>query len=258
MWELGKENLRTLQDYMGSGFLLIAFFAALLYLGFREKSVRKRILMVYVPEMILLLFFLPITRKLFAGILGEGDTYYRILWMIPMAVITCYAMVRMMGSHIRVGLVIGSVMIALMGKWVYANPNVMKAQNLYHLPQHVIDIVDVIAPNEGEPRVRAAFPSELVHFVRQYNTDILLAFGREMVEPQWDYYHPVYEVMEKPEVIKAKELLTATRQQECVYIVLHEARAIDTELTAFGVEEIKRISGYIIYKDPTVQMEGGK
>lgn len=252
MTGLLKENLHTFRAYMGSGFLLLLFLVALIYLNVTEKSVRKRILMVYVPEVLLVLFFLPFTRKLFGTVMDEGDTYYRLLWLVPMGIITCYALVRAFGSHIRVGLVAGCLLIALLGSVVYRNQNVMKAQNLYHLPQHVIDIVDVIAPAQGEQRVRAAFPSEMVHFVRQYNTDILLAFGREMVEPQWDYYHPVYQAMEKPEVIDARELIEATRAQEVTYIILHETRAIDRDLTAVGLEEIDTIAGYRIYRDPVI------
>ena len=249
MVSLFRDNLHTFRAYMGNGFLLLLFLAALIFLNFTEKSIRKRILMVYVPEVILVLFFLPPVRSLFSAVLDEGDTYYRLLWLIPMAVITCYAIVRASASHYRVGLVAGVAIIALTGSLVYKNQNVMKAQNAYHLPQHVIDIVDVIAPAEGENRVRAAFPSELVHFVRQYNTDILLAFGREMVEPQWDYYHPVYEVMEKPDEIVAHDLIEATRAQECRYIILNEARPIDRDLESYGFELLDTIAGYKIYED---------
>lgn len=255
MIELLKENLHTIRAYMGSGALLPLFLIALIYLSVTEKSVRKRILMVYVPEVLLVLFFLPFTRKLFGMVMDEGDTYYRLLWLIPFGIITCYAMVRAFGPHIRIGLVAGCAVIAIGGSLVYRNQNVMKAQNPYHLPQHVIDIVDVIAPEEGEPRVRAAFPSELVHFVRQYDTDILLAFGREMVEPQWDYYHPVYQVMELPEEIAARDLIEATRAQEVTYIILHETRAIDRDLTMLGLEEVDTIAGYRIYRDPVIAGE---
>ena len=68
--------------------------------------------------------------------------------------------------------------IVVSGSLVYINRYMSPAENLYHIPQNVIDICDVIEPAEGEPRVRAAFPSELVHFVRQYDTNILMPYGR--------------------------------------------------------------------------------
>jgi hypothetical protein len=110
----------------------------------------------------------------------------------------------------------------------------------------------VITPEEGAPRVRAAFPSELVHFVRQYDTNILLPFGREMVVTQWDYYNQVYEVMEKPEVIDAEELIAATRQSSCQYIILSKDRRIDKNLTTLGLKLLETVDNYNIYEDPEI------
>ena len=145
----------------------------------------------------------------------------------------------------------------LSGSLVYLNQYMSVAENAYHIPQHVIDICDVIAPAEGEPRIRAAFPSELVFFVRQYDTDILMPYGREMVTPQWDYYNAVYEVMEKPETIDAQALLEATRQAKCSYIVLATDREIDKSLATMGLKLVDTVmadetKGYYIYADPEV------
>ena len=152
----------------------------------------------------------------------------------------------------RIGIVVAVAVIAVSGSLVYASQHVTVAENLYHIPQSVIDICDALAPAEDEPRVRAAFPSELVHFVRQYDTDILMPYGREMVVTQWDYYNPVYEVMEKPEIIDAKALLEATRETKCTYIVLHENRKIDENLEDLGLKLVTNLHEYNIYLDPEV------
>ena len=73
-----------------------------------------------------------------------------------------------------------------------------------------------------------------------------------MVVTQWDYYNPVYEVMEKPEIINAKELLLATRETKCSYIILHENRKIDENLQELGLELVTTLHGYNIYADPEV------
>ena len=145
------------------------------------------------------------------------------------------------------------LIIGVTGSFVYANQYMSVAENLYHIPQNVIDICDLIAPEDGEPRVRAAFPSELVHFVRQYDTDILMPYGREMVVTQWDYYNAVYEVMEKPEVIDATALLEATRQTKCHYIVLADSRKINRNLCDLGLNSVASIDGYTIYEDLEVE-----
>jgi rRNA-processing protein FCF1 len=126
------------------------------------------------------------------------------------------------------------------------------AENFYHIPNDVIEICDRIKPDKGQPRVRAAFPSDLVHFVRQYDTNILMPYGRDMVVPQWDYYNPVYEVMEKPETIVSEDLLAATRETKCSYIILANDRKIDKDLTELGLKVLDTVGKYIIYVDPEI------
>ena len=73
-----------------------------------------------------------------------------------------------------------------------------------------------------------------------------------MVVTQWDYYNPVYEVMEKPEIIDAEALLEATRETKCSYIILSENRKINKDLTELGLELVTTFHGYNIYADPKV------
>jgi len=181
------------------------------------------------------------------------DTYYRILWMIPMGVVISYAACKLFELHRRVGLVLSAIVVIASGSLVYTSSNITKAENVYHLPQTVIDIVDVINPPGSANKERAAFPASLVHYVRQYNTNVLMPYGREMVVTQWDYYNAVYEAMEKAETISREDLIAATRETKCKYIVLHETRAIDGDLTDYGLELVNTIDGYQIYFDDTVE-----
>ena len=259
MYGIFMECWVALKLYGGNGVLLLLLVASSIYLVATEKSIKKKIMLGIIPLLILLGFLLPITKIVYvAAFNSEGsDTYYRLLWLIPTYVTIAFALCKVIFSlkkamYQRIALVVTLAFIAVTGSLVYANNNVKVAENLYHSPQHVIDICDEIAPADGEPRVRAAFPSELVHFVRQYDTDILLPFGREMVVTQWDYYNPVYEVMEKPEVIDAKALLEATRETKCSYIVLAENRKIDGDLVDMGLELVNTLHGYYIYADPVV------
>ncbi len=244
--------------YGGNGALLLFFLASAVYLVITEESVKKKIMLGIIPLLITVGFLLPITKIVYVAAFDEGsDTYYRLLWMVPMYVVIAYAACKLIFSlkksmWQRVMLVAVVAVIAATGSLVYASVHVTPAENLYHIPQHVIDICDVIRPAEGQSRVRAAFPGELVHFVRQYDTNILMPYGREMVVTQWDYYNPVYEVMEKPETIDVEALLEATRDTKCSYIVLHENRKLDRKLEDFGLKLVKSLHGYNIYVDPKV------
>ncbi len=257
MWSIFLDNIKTFQNYAGSGFLWVLFLAALLYLLIREKSRPVRLVMVYLPLLLLFAFFFPPVRKVFTAVMDEGNTFYRLLWTIPMGVITAYAACHLIERHRRIGLVVVAALIILCGKYTYSSQYIAPAENRFHIPQAAVDICNEIAPKEGENRVRAAFPSELVYFVRQYNTDILMPFGREMVEAQWDYYNAVYEVMEKPATIEARALVEATRETKCSYVILNINHPIDEEPTAYGLEFVKQIGAYKIYKDPEVILNSG-
>lgn len=248
----------ALKLYGGNGFLLLLFLISAIYLLIAEKSVKKKIMLGIIPLIFFVGFLFPVTKIVYVAVFDDGsDTYYRLLWLIPMYVVIAYAACKVVftlkkAMYQRIAIVAMVTVIAVTGSLVYLSPNITWAENAYHIPDSVIDICDVIAPENDEPRVRAAFPSELVHFVRQYDTDILMPYGREMVVTQWDYYNPVYEVMEKPEIIDAEALLEATRETKCSYIILSENRKINKDLTELGLEFVTTLHGYNIYADPKV------
>ncbi len=249
----------ALKLYGGNWAIILMLVASAIYLIVNEQSLKKKIMLGVVPLLILVGFLFPVTKILFVAAFDEGsDTYYRLLWLIPMYIVIGYAACKIIFSfkksmYQRIAFVVSLAIIAATGSLVYLSQHITPAENLYHIPQRVIDVCDVIAPADDEPRVRAAFPSDMVHFVRQYDTDILMPYGREMVVTQWDYYNPVYEVMEKPEIIDADALLVATRETKCKYIVLSVDRKIDKNLETLGLELVASLHGYNIYLDPEVQ-----
>ena len=258
MYGIFMECWVSLKLFFGNPLLAVLLLASAIYIIVTEKNLYKKILLGILPVVILVGFLLPVTKIVYVAVFDEGsDTYYRVLWLLPMYMVIGYALCKLIFSFEskmkqRIALVVSIVVVVLSGSLVYLNQYMSPAQNLYHIPQNVVDICDEILPAEGEPRVRAAFPSELVHFVRQYSTNILMPYGREMVVTQWDYYNLVYEVMEKPEVIDAEELVDATRQTGCRYIILANDRKIDKNLTTLGLKLIKTVDKYYIYEDPTI------
>ena len=262
MYGIFMECWVSFKLYFGNPLLAILLIVSAGYIAVTEKELKRRIMLGFLPLIMMAGFLLPITKIVYVAAFDEGsDTYYRLLWLVPMYVVIAYAGCKFAVSFgkrswQRVAGVVALVVMILSGSLVYFNQYMSVAENAYHIPQHVIDICDVIAPAEGEPRVRAAFPSELVHFIRQYDTDILMPYGREMVATQWDYYNSVYEVMEKPEVIDAEALLEATRQTKCSYIVLKTDRKIDKSLSTLGLKLVDTVSGYYIYADPEVIDQG--
>lgn len=250
MFGIFMESLVIFKLYTGLRFLLILTALAWIYLLVKEKDKRIRLLFVYAPILILMLFFFPLSRKLFVAAGLDGETYYRIIWTIPMGIITIYGICQLFAKHRRIGLIVSAALIVLGGSYVYQSTYISKAENLYHIPDTVIEICDRITPENKELRVTAVMPPELIHFVRQYDANINMPYGREMLVERWGYYNEVYEVMEKPEVVEMKELLKATRNNYCQYIVMAQERETDSDPAECGLVLVDEIDGYRIYEDP--------
>ena len=114
----------------------------------------------------------------------------------------------------------------------------------------MIKICDLIAPEDEDMRVSAVMPTDLIHFVRQYNARINMPYGREMLVARWQYYNAVYEVMEAVEVVNMEALLEATRSEYCQYIVMEEEKETDVPPEESGLVLLAVIDGYRIYEDP--------
>ena len=260
MYGIFRECLVDLQRYggLGNGRIWIVFWLLLLissiYLIVKESDVRMKIIFGVMPIIVVAGFLFPITKKLFVKVAGiqSADTYYRILWIIPMYVTIAYAFTRFiasLNSTVKkcVAVCISAVIIAITGSCVYANEYVYMAENIYHLPQNVIDICDRIKPTEDEGAVRAAFTPELVYFVRQYDPNILMPYGRDYVDH--NYYTGVLKLMMEEGEMSTQELLYHTRVDLDKYIILPTDKKLDEDITNFDVKLIDTIDGYNIYED---------
>ena len=231
MW---NDVVGLFREYMGTGLIVIWFLVSLIYLLIKEKRKHIRILSIYVPVILLLLFFNPLLANAVYE-MADGEIYYRILWLLPITVVIAFAIVEVMVS----------------GGYIYSNPYFHEAQNWYHMPQSVVDICDAIEVEGRE--VRAVFPVELLQYVRQYSPVVCMPYGREITVDRWNILNELYDAMEA-EVVDAERLTALTREQECVYIVLPEDKKVNGELEAYAFELFTRVEGYVVYKDATVNL----
>lgn len=253
MFGIFMESLVIFKLYTGLKLLLGLTLLSWIYLLFAEKGRRNRLLFVYAPLLIVVLFLFPVSRWVFVAAGLDGETYYRILWTVPMGIITVYGICRLFANHRRIGTAVGVALIILCGKYVYQSEYISKAENLYHIPDTVIKICDCIEPENPDARVSAVMPPELIHFVRQYSTRINMPYGREMLVNQWSYYNAVYEAMEGSEVVDVEKLLEATREEYCQYIVLSPGRETRQDPLKCGLTLKDEIDGYRIYEDPVTK-----
>lgn len=253
MFGIFMESFVIFKLYTGLKFLLLLTLFMWTYLLVREKDPRNRVMFVYAPLIIVALFLFPLSRKVFVAAGLDPETYYRILWTIPMGIITVYGFCRLFERHRRIGVVAAAALIGLCGSYVYQSDYISKAENSYHIPDTVIEICDLIGPESDSARVSAVMPPELIHFVRQYSARINMPYGREMLVQRWAYYNAVYEAMEGAEVVDVEKLLEATREEYCQYIVLAPGRECRQDPVSCGLALVGEVDGYRIYLDPVTQ-----
>ena len=238
------------KDYGGTGYYTVLFLLSLIYLGYAEEDKRVKTILVYIPAIIFLLFFIPLFYLLYNTL--DSGTYYRILWLIPMTVIIAYAGCKAIGHHTRLGVLIGCIVLVISGTYVYNSQYITKAENLYHLPQETVEICEMIMPEEGEERVWAVFPVEQVHFVRQYTTTIQMPFGRDNLVETWYYeHHPLYTLLQQ-EVIPVKELSELSIEHYCNYIILLKTMEVEGDMEEYGIELIGETENYLVYRNTSV------
>ena len=237
-------------NYIGNGYSFYLFVAALVFLIFTEKRKQIKTILVIAPIVILVLFSFPTSKMMFDVIGLDSETYYRILWLIPMGITIAYAGVKLFEKYIWVGLAVMCALVIYTGTYVYDNVNITKAENGYHIQQMVIKVCDVILPEEGsdKSRVWAVFPSEFIHYVRQYSDVICMPYGREALVDRWGFEYPLKKLMED-EKIQTEELTAEVRNCWCEYVILSENKKFSEPMEDYGFELVDTVNGYNIYRD---------
>lgn len=246
-----KEILTIFMDYSGDGIYPFLFLIALIYLLVTEKDVKIRRVLLESSVVITVLFFFPLFKMVMDKV-EEAGTYYRILWLLPMTIVIAYAGVKLIGRHTRIGMAAVVIVLVLGGEYLYKNIHITQAENRYHLPQSVITICDLIAPQEDEERVWVVFPSELLHFVRQYSSDIQMPYGRDMMVASWEHVeHPMYALMEA-DTVRVDLLAELADDYQCQYVILNKAKNTEGDPEACGLEKIAEVGGYDVFRNVDV------
>lgn len=240
--------MQLFRDYIGNGFAAGLFAVSFLYLMIREKDRTKRVILVYLSLVTVLLFFCPLFAQIIFRFL-DGETYYRILWLVPMTAVIAYAGIRLVsefsGKWMRAAAAVCvCAAIVLTGDYVYDNPYFGPAENRFHVPQAVALVCDAIIVEGRE--VRAVFPDEMLPYVRQYTGNIRMPYGREMQVERWWNSNELYDAMHE-EVLDCEKVAALAAEAECHYIIVHETRKGQEGFEENGYHYVETAAGYCIY-----------
>ena len=245
MW---NEVVAFYEAYVGTGMFAALFLAAEIYLFITEKNKNTRIVFVYVPIILLVLFFNPLFAKVVYTFTGD-EIYWRILWLVPIVPMLAYTAVKIILSVSGIKRLIAGVGMTLIlmisGQLVYKNPGFVKAENMYHIPQAVVNLCEAIREDEI---VRAAFPVEHLYYVRQYTDDIYMPYGREMLRSDWNAHNSLYDLLMVP-TLDVAAVTAELRSWDCEYVVLSEDKALNGVFEDYDFEFFHETDGYVVYRD---------
>ncbi len=253
MLEVFGQITDIFKSYSENSIYMTLFLCALFYLWMTEEEKGKRIVLIYASACVLGMFFFPVSAYLLINTAFDGETYYRILWFLPVCIGIAYGTIHLISRQKKVGrkivlTILACVILINGGDYTYDNPTFEKAENAYHIPQSVIDVCDAIRPTNQDGWVCAVVPQEFLSYVRQYDTNIHLPYGREVLIPRWNQWHPMYQTMEA-DIIYAKTLAKQAREDNCQYIILNEKKVFDEDIEQYHFKLVDTIDGYHIYLD---------
>ena len=240
------------RGYMGEGLIVGWFLLSAVYLFLREHDKGRRVLFLYVPAVMLVLFFNPLFARVVYRYVGD-EIYYRILWLLPITREIAYAAVHIfvhIAGNVRYVFALTSVVLVIFsGSCIYQNVNFRRAENLYHMPQAVVDICDAIVVEGRE--VMAVFPFEMLQYVRQYSPVVCMPYGREMQVERWYNRNELMDVMEA-ETLDVEALAPLAKSYLCHYVIVPEEKEIAGRMEDYDYVLFDTIDGYDIYLDTTI------
>lgn len=257
MW---SDVIVPFQSQMGTGLIVIWYLLAVIFLFLREKRKEIRILFLYVPVVLLLLYFNPLFAKVLYAVM-DGEIYYRILWLLPVTVVIAYVCVSIYGSLagfkkkiFALGMA-GILMVS--GSFIYSSPLFHQAENSYHMPTDVVEICDAI--NVPGREVLAVFPMELLQYIRQYSPTVCMPYGREVQVTRWTgrlgNHVDLYVAMEEQDDVVLEQLAPLTRGAGCHYVVLRKDKEIVGKTDDWEWELFYETEGYAVYRDLAIPLE---
>jgi hypothetical protein len=239
--------------YNNNSFLIPLFLIALLFLWVFEKDRNIRVVLVYLSAALAVVFICPLYALI--GMKIDEDIYYRIMWALPIGIIVCYSavllMVRFKALAAKVLVfVLAVLVICVNGELVYTNSLHFRSVNLYHMPQAVIDVVDAVRIDDDDYKPVVVFPAELLPFLRQYSADVYTPYGRNMIEPSWNFHSELYDAMEgDSEAYDIAEVARCANAEGCCFVVLSSAKRLDGSMEEEGYFLARFVQGYYIYMD---------
>lgn len=214
--------------YAGNGVLMCLYLAAWGIIAVLEKKKENQTAFAFSAWYLPLVIVNPLVGMILERLNMLPERIVRIYWLLPVFFLIAYGgalLVQGAEQKFRMGTLAAAVIVmglVFVGNPIVTRENFVKAENIYKLPDGVIQIVDMINEDAGSGggERRAAMPLGLSTYARQYDGTLPMLYGRY---PEDDKATEVYEMMQWPSV-PVGQVRERAKEEGCRYLVLDETK----------------------------------
>lgn len=243
--------IQLFKEYSGSSIYMFLFLLVLLYLWLSEEKKGTRVVLIYLVVALFALFFFPVFTYIAMEHFLDYEVYYRMMWLLPIGGLVSYGAVLFIDrikEKKKKAVVILLIFLLIManGTFVFRKGNFSKAENEYHVPQVVVDILDIIEKDDYKYRV--AFPAELLEYPRQVTGNVFMPYGREILIERWENSNTLFDAIQADSLV-AETIAWEARQNGCDVLVIDQRKNMDGDLESYSFLKIGEVDQYGIYME---------
>lgn len=252
VWNLVNSVYRS---FCGTGMYFALFYVSVLYIAIKKEEKEARYYFVYPSLFLMFIIFNPVTAQIIGGNLVGWDVYWRIFWTLPIITVIAFAgtqVVKLVDGKQKKFLTQAAIIfiIIVSGKFTLNTELFSHPENLYKIPNEVVQVADMVLEDNEEPKIAA--PLAVSCYIRQYSGKISQVYGRNVA--RGDAYRggiTIYEQLSS-ETPDLKTLIRKVRNAKCNYIVVPIQWEYEAEFAEYQYEVLGCTNSYVVYKDTTL------
>lgn len=247
-------SINLFKLYAGNGVLMGLYLAAWIIIVVLEKKKENKTAFAFSAWYLPLVLVNPLVGAALERLNMRPERVVRIYWLLPVFFAIAYGgtlLVQRAEQKLRMGTLTAAIVVmglVFVGNPIVTGENFIKAENIYKLPDGVIQIVDMInedAAGSGEER-KAVMPMSLSTYARQYDGTLPMLYGRYPDKNAKEAIE-VYEMMQWPSVPVERVRETA-KEEGCRYLVLDDAKEWTDMPKEDLLEFVGRYGSYCLYR----------
>lgn len=239
--QINNSFLDVCQQYFQNSILLPLFVIALIWMLLKWNR-EKRIAFCVIGIVCVLILFNPVFYRIVDSI-GEGSTYYRFFWIIPITLVISAVLVELISFFLREKKKIGIFIVILIG--LVFSPRLYSdwlkiPTNIYQLDEDVIQVADTLMELTNDQPTTLLDSGEIKETIRQYNAKI------KFTELYTEYINQVI-CTDKADYL-GRYMQDYISMNASQYIAIEKEKTVTYKLIeSAGVQRAAETDGYYLY-----------